>query len=245
MQNEERNKQERLAIQGKYNLAMGIQLAREDFEREIEEIGQDDSLPSMSPEQEEQFFTVIHAAQARIKAKKRRKAIRKKLIQFGAAAAAILILVPTIAMNVSASRTVISNYVIQNFGDYSALRYDKENNALPPFGWRSEYYPQWIPDGYHIFSVNFDHPGDYIWYINDADRQFQFSVLNFADLPLVNSEDREEEEIIINGRQAFLYVSEDMRQTSLVLPLSDVVLRIDGMIPVSQIIKIAEAIKFE
>lgn len=245
MQNEERNKQERLAIQGKYNLAMGIQLAREDFEREIEEIAQDDSLPTMPPEKVERFFTMIHAEQARIRAQKLRKAVRKKFIQLGVTAAVILIFVPAIAMNVSASRTAISNYVIQNFGDYSALRYDKENNALPPFGWRSEYYPRWVPDGYQISSVNFDHPGDYIWYINDAGKKIEFCVLNFANRPLVNSEDRQGEEIVINGRQAFLYVSEDMRQAALVLPLSNVLLKIEGTLPDNQLIQIAESIEFE
>ena len=242
MQNEERNERERLAIQGRYNLEMGIQLAREDFEREIEEIGQDDSLPDMPPEKVEQFFEVFHAAQARIRAKKRRKAIQKRLLQFGAVAAAIFVFVPAVAMNVNASRTVISNYVIQNFENHSVIRQDQENNALPPFGWRSEYYPRWLPEGYYVFSVNFLKSNDSIWYMLNKDKQISFSVL-YLEYPLVNSEDRKGQEVMINGWPAVLYTSEDMRVATLVLPLSDVVLKIEGNLPVSQIIQIAESIK--
>lgn len=243
MENETKNSRERLEIQGRYNLAMGIQLVREDFEREIEETARDESIPSMTPEQVENFFSAVHAGQARQSAQKRRRVFYKRFARLGAVAAVLVILVPAIAMNASASRTAISNFVIQNFGDYSALRYDTENNALPPFGWRSEYYPKWLPEGYHVSSVRFDLQGDYIWYINDAGRKIQFCVLNLVEQPLVNSEDRQGEEIIISGRQAFLSVSEDMRQTTLVIPLSDAVLKIDGMLSVNQLILIAESIE--
>ena len=237
MENEKTNNRDWMEIQGRYNFAMGVHMARKDFEREIDEAAQDESIPPMTPEQVENFFLVVRAGQSRIRAQKRRKAFYKRFAKFGAVAAALIILVPAVAMNVGASRTAISNFVIQNFGDYSALRYDTENNALPPFGWRSEYYPRWIPEGYQIFSVN------YIWYTNDANRRIQFCVLNPIEQPLVNSEDRRGEEISINGRSAFLYVSNDLREATLVLPVSDAILEIEGMLPVGQLIQIAESIE--
>lgn len=244
MENETKNSRERLEIQGRYNLAMGIQLVREDFEREIEETARDESIPSMTPEQVENFFSAVHAGQARQSAQKRRRVFYKRFVRLGAVAAVLVILVPAIAMNASASRTAISNFVIQSFGDYSALRYDTEDNALPPFGWRSEYYPRWLPEGYHVSSVRFDLQGDYIWYINDANRQISFSVLDFAEYPLLNSEDRKEQEIIINGQRALLYTSEDLREATLVLYVSGAVLKIEGTISVNQIVQIAESIEF-
>lgn len=243
MENETKNSRERLEIQGRYNLAMGAQLVREDFEREIDEAAKDESIPPMTPEQMENFFSVVHEGQARIRAQKRRKAFLKRFSRFAAVAAALIMLVPAVAMNVSASRTAISNFVIQNFGDYSAIRYDVENNAQPPFGWRSEYYPKWLPEEYHVSSVRFDSQGDYVWYINDADKQISFSVLDFAECPLLNSENRKEQEVIINGRRAFLYISDDMREVALVLYVSGAVLRIEGTLTVGQIMQIAESIE--
>lgn len=243
MENETKNSRERLEIQGRYNLAMGIQLVREDFEREIEETARDESIPSMTSEQVENFFSAVHAGQARQSAQKRRRVFYKRFARLGAVAAVLVILVPAIAMNVGASRTAISNFVIQSFGDYSALRYDTENNALPPFGWRSEYYPRWLPEGYHISSVRFDVQGDYIWYKNEAGKQISFFVLYDMKEPLVNSEDREEREILINDRQAFLYIAEDMREATLVLPYVDAILRIEGTLSTSQIVQVAESIE--
>ena len=49
-----------LREQGRKNLEEGIRLAKEDFLREIEEIANDDTLPSLSPEEEERLMAKIH-----------------------------------------------------------------------------------------------------------------------------------------------------------------------------------------
>lgn len=242
MENERRNSRDRQEIQGKYHLSMGIQLAREDFEREIDKAAQDESIPPMTPEQVENFFSVVHTGQARIRAQKRRKAFYKRFAKVGAVAAALVILVPAVAMNVGASRTAISNFVIQNFSDHSTLHYDTENNALPPFGWRSEYYPRWIPDGFEISSVNFDEIGDYIWYTTKNGKRFSFFVLNSLSRPSLNNEDREKKLITIDNYPATLYVSADMRDVILFLPLSGGTVQIEGNITESEAVQIAESL---
>ncbi len=241
MENEARNSRERLEIQGKYNLAMGIQLGREDFERKIDAIARDSSLPAMTPEQVESFFSVVHAGQARIKAQKRRRYFCKRFARIGAVAAMIAILVPAIGMNVSAGRTAISNYVIQNFADHSVLRYDKENNALPPFGWRSEYYPRWLPEGYRVSSVNFDQIGDYIWYNTKTGKEMSFFVFNSLSQPSLNNENREKKAIMIGDYPAILYISEDMREMMLFFSLPGGTVQIEGNLSENEIVQIAES----
>lgn len=241
MENETKNSRERLEIQGRYNLAMGIQLVREDFEREIDETARDESIPSMTPEQVENFFSAVHAGQARQSAQKRRRVFYKRFARLGAVAAVLVILVPAIAMNASASRTAISNFVIQNFADHSVLRYDKENNALPPFGWRSEYYPRWLPEGYYISSVNFDHPSDYIWYNTKTGKQLSFFVFKSLPQPSLNNENREKKSIMIGEYPAVLYTSVDMREIMLFLPLPNGTVQIEGNLSENEIVQIAES----
>lgn len=241
MENDKTNSRDRQEIQGKYHLAMGIQLAREDFEREIDEAAQDESIPPMTPEEVENFFSVVHAGQARIRAQKRRKAFYKRFARVGAAVAVLAILVPAVAMNVSAGRTAISNFVIQNFSDHSVLHYDKENNALPPFGWRSEYYPRWVPEEYQIDSVNYSNNSDYIWYAAKSGKRFAFFVLASAPRTSLNSENREEKLITIEDYPAILYLSEDRRETMLFLPLSEGAVQIEGNVTENEAVQIAKS----
>lgn len=241
MENDKTNSRDRQEIQGKYHLAMGIQLAREDFEREIDEAARDESIPPMTPEEVENFFLVVHAGQAQIRAQKRRKAFYKRFARVGAAVAVLAILVPAVAMNVSAGRTAISNFVIQNFSDHSVLHYDKENNALPPFGWRSEYYPRWVPEEFEVFSVNFDEVGDYIWYTTKTGKRFAFFVLGSSYKFSLNNEEYEEKLITIGNYPAALYISVDKSETMLFISLPEISVQIEGNITENEAVQIAKS----
>lgn len=228
-----------LELQGRHNLEMGIHLAWEDEMNELEGA----AVPEVTPEQTAALLSAVHTERDRIKAEKKWAGLKKNFARWGVAAAAILIATPVIAMNVSASRTAISNYVIQTFDKYSVIQYDKEYNAIAPFGWRSEYYPRWLPEGYQLDSVEFADWGDCIWYITKDKVKLSFRILNFTDRPMLNSEKYTEEQLLVNGHNATLYRSEDKRRAILFVPLSGCAVQIDGLLSKEHLVRMMESVE--
>lgn len=200
-------------------------------------------VPEVTPEQTAALLAAVHTERDRIKAEKRHARLKKHLVRWGAAAAAILVIAPIVAMNVSASRTAISNYVIQTFDKYSVIQYDKEYNAVAPFGWRSEYYPRWLPEGYQLDSVEFAEWGDGIWYLSKDKVELTFRVLNFADHPMLNSEKYTEEQLLVNGHNATLYLNEDKRHAIIFMALSGYALQVDGVISEEDLFRVMQSVE--
>lgn len=239
MERENSRDKRALELQGRYNLEMGVHLAWED---EMDELLAGE-MPEVTPEQTAALFDAAHRARDRIKAEKRHARLKKHLVRWGAAAAAILVIAPVVAMNVSASRTAISNYVIQTFDKYSVIQYDQEYNAVAPFGWRSEYYPRWLPEGYQLDSVEFAEWGDCIWYITKDKVKLCFRILNFTDHPMLNSEKYTEEQLVVNGHNATLYLNEDKRHAIIFMTLSDCALQVDGVIAEEDLFRVMQSVK--
>lgn len=240
MERENSRDKRALELQGRYNLEMGVHLAWED---EMDELLAGE-MPEVTPEQTAALLAAVHTERDRLRAEKKLAGLKRNFARWGAAAAAILIATPVIAMNVSASRTAISNYVIQTFDKYSVIRYDREYNAVAPFGWRSEYYPRWLPEGYQLDSVEFAEWGDCIWYITKDKVKLSFRILNFADHPMLNSEKYTEEQLLVNGHSATLYRSEDKRRAILFVPLSERAVQIDGFLSKEHLVRMMESIEF-
>lgn len=228
-----------LELQGRHNLEMGIHLAWEDELNELEGV----AVPEVTPEQTAALLAAVHTERDRLRAEKKLAGLKRNFARWGAAAAAILIATPVIAMNVSASRTAISNYVIQTFDKYSVIQYDQEYNAVAPFGWRSEYYPRWLPEGYQLDSVEFAEWGDRIWYITKDKVRLSFQVLNFVDQPMLNSEKYTEEQLVVEGRNATLYLSEDRRKAILFVSLSEYAIQVAGFVSKNDLIQIVESVE--
>lgn len=239
MENE--NKEQR-TIQGEYNLRMGAYLARRDFEQQVEQAGKDESLPKLSDEAADRIVAAMMANYDALQREKKRKKLRGKLLRWGAAVAAVLVIAPTVALNVSASRTALVNYVIQNFDEYSVVQYDQDYNAQPPLGWRSEYYPRWLPEGYTINKVEFNERGDYVWYKSEKGYDFDVSIIYSVDSLAINTENCEKKEVSINGRQAMLYFTDDRRWTALLIQLNDCTVRVEGTVTENEICEIAKSI---
>lgn len=239
MERENSREKRTLELQGRYNLEMGVHLAWED---EMDELLAGE-MPEVTPEQTAALLSAAHRARDSIKAEKRHAKLKKHLVRWGAAAAAILVIAPVVAMNVSASRTAISNYVIQTFDKYSVIQYDQEYNAVAPFGWRSEYYPRWLPEGYQLDSVEFAEWGDCIWYITKDKVKLSFQVLNFTDQPMLNSEKYTEEQLVVEGRNATLYLSEDRRKAILFVSLSEYAIQVAGFVSKNDLIQIVESVE--
>lgn len=239
MERENSRDKRALELQGRYNLEMGVHLAWED---EMDELLAGE-MPEVTPEQTAALLAAVHTERDRLRAEKKLAGLKRNFARWGAAAAAILIATPVIAMNVSASRTAISNYVIQTFDKYSVIRYDREYNAVAPFGWRSEYYPRWLPEGYQLDSVEFAEWGDCIWYITKDKVKLSFQVLNFADRPMLNSEKYTEEQLLVNGHNATLYLNEDKRHAIIFMTLLDCALQVDGVIAEEDLFRVMQSVE--
>ena len=239
MENESR---EQRAIQGEYNLRMGAYLARRELEQQVEAAGRDESIPAMSDEAAKRITAAMMANYDALQREEKRRKYRGKFVRWAAAVATVLVIAPVVALNVSASRTALVNYVIQNFDEYSVIRYDQEYNVLAPIGWRSEYYPRWLPEGCKVNKVEFIQGEDYVWYLSPDGDDFSVSVLYSTTLLEINTENCEGKEISINGRNAILYFTDNKRRAILFIPLSDCSIRIEGALTEQEICKIAESI---
>lgn len=133
----------------------------------------------------------------------------------------------------------------KNFDKYSVIQYDQEYNAVAPFGWRSEYYPRWLPEGYQIESVKFSDLVDCIAYSSKSGNEIIFFVLSPYSGPQINNEEYEEVPIMVGEHNATLYLSTDRRRAAIFIPLSDCSIQIEGLVPEKELTKIAESVKIQ
>lgn len=124
------------------------------------------------------------------------------------------------------------------------MEYDTGYNAAAPFGWRSKYYPRWLPDGYQVDSVEYSSEGDYVWYTSPNGDKISFFVKN-ADYKLgINTETRERTDVTIDGHRAILYSSLVDDSALLLIPLEDCTIQIEGSLPKDTICQIAESVNY-
>ena len=173
-----------------------------------------------------------------VKRKRRRRA--RYLLRTAAAVALIVCISVPLAFTVDASRAAVANFLIQNFDQFSRITYDVENNAKAPVGWTSEYYPQWLPEGYQFDQIYFEENMQAIWYINNSYR-IQFIVS--SDSPLaIDTENTNCYERMIGSYKSLLYVKDDKRSTSLAIFSPSETIYIQGNLTEDEIMKMAKNI---
>ena len=157
-----------------------------------------------------------------------------------------MLLLPTAVFQVDAARSGIANYLISSFPQFAEIQYDSYDNAKPPFGWSSPYYPAWLPEGSKVTKVLMESQGDFVWYEDSKNHEFQFTVLTETiQGPSFDEEDMESEKVDINGHSATLFYTKDRRIHSLVIPKLDTILIITGEISADEVMKIGESINLD
>lgn len=175
-----------------------------------------------------------------VKRKRRRRA--RYLLRTAAAVALIACISVPLAFTVDASRAAVANFLIQNFDQFSRITYDVENNAKAPVGWTSEYYPQWLPEGYQFNQLQFFNDCQAIWYIDSSNKKIYFVVAPHDDSLDIDTEDTYCSEQIIGTNPAKLYIKRDKCSSSLVISLSNETLYIQGNLTEFEILKIANSV---
>lgn len=178
-----------------------------------------------------------------VKRKRRRRA--RYLLRTAAAVALIACISVPLAFTVDASRAAVANFLIQNFDQFSRITYDVENNARAPVGWTSEYYPQWLPEGYQVDNLSFDSEKEAIRYTNNLNQKLYFCVFSsttYDFLLSVDTEDTSCNNLKIGAYSAQMYIKNDKRSSSIIIFLPTQIVYIQGAVSESQLIQIANSI---
>ena len=185
--------------------------------------------------------------QARITAEQQRRRLarcgKRAAAAFASAAALVALMVPVSFATVDASRTALANYVIHNFGQYSVLVDESSGQTSAPFGWRSEYYPTWVPEGFSFNHLVFKEQFDSIWYSDSYGNSWSFSIFNDNQLPQFDSEEMISTTIPVKSKEGILYISSDRRKLSLIIKIDNQWVVVTGNLTRENILKIAESIQ--
>ena len=166
----------------------GMMYAKAQDEADAEALA-DSTLPQPPADIQAKTDSAVLAMLGAHQAKRRRKRRVTYLLRTAAVVALIACISVPLAFTADASRAAVANFLIQNFDKFSRITYDINNNAGPPIGWTSEYYPQWLPEGYQFDRINYTEQAQEIWYTDDSGYSIYFSILPHANIASVDNED--------------------------------------------------------
>lgn len=216
---------------------------REYLFKEFEDIENDPDAEDLPDEMIQQLNHNVIKEFRRIQCREKGRRRYRRILQVAACITVIMLLLPTAVFQVDAARSGIANYLISSFPQFAEIQYDSYDNAKPPFGWSSPYYPAWLPEGSKVTKVLMESQGDFVWYEDSKNHEFQFTVLTETiQGPSFDEEDMGSEKVDINGHSATLFYTKDRRIHSLVIPKLDTILIITGEISADEVMKIGESI---
>ncbi len=219
----------------------GMMYAKAQDEADAEALA-DSTLPQPPADIQAKTDSAVLAMLGAHQAKRRRKRRVTYLLRTAAVVALIACISVPLAFTADASRAAVANFLIQNFDKFSRITYDINNNAGPPIGWTSEYYPQWLPEGYEFHQIQQNSHRQTIWYMDDRNCSIFFS-LSSVDEPLaIDTENTVCSDIFIGEYSAKLFVKNDKRSSSLAIFTPNNAICIQGPLSEAEIIQIAESI---
>lgn len=202
----------------------------------------DDALPQPPESVIARTDSAVHAMLAAQQKAANRRRRTARLVRVAAMVAVVLCVALPLTLTVDATRAVAANFLIQNFDKFSTITYDINNNAEPPIGWTSEYYPQWLPEGYSFDQIVFEDNRKEIWYEDELGYKIYFSIF-LQGAPLdIDSEDTYCLSPSVGAYKSNLYIKNDRRSATMVIFLPSVTLYVQGNLTENDILKIANSI---
>ena len=218
----------------------GMMYAKAQDEADAEALA-DSTLPQPPADIQAKTDSAVLAMLGAHQAKRRRKRRVTYLLRAAAVVALIACISVPLAFTADASRAAVANFLIQNFDKFSRITYDINNNAGPPIGWTSEYYPQWLPEGYQFDRINYTEQAQEIWYTDDSGYSIYFSILPHANIASVDNEDTHCYPIFVGPYPATLYIKNDKRSSLFFVP-SSITVYIQGPLSEEEILRIANSV---
>ncbi len=219
----------------------GMMYAKAQDEADAEALA-DSTLPQPPADIQAKTDSAVLAMLGAHQAKRRRKRRVTYLLRTAAVVALIACISVPLAFTADASRAAVANFLIQNFDKFSRIPYDINNNAGPPIGWTSEYYPQWLPEGYEFSEIQCTSSRQSIWYKDKQEYQIYFSILATNALSSIDTEDSSMYQINISSYEAQLFIKNNRQSSSIVIFLPSNLIYIQGALSEKDIIKIANNI---
>lgn len=219
----------------------GMMYAKAQDEADAEALA-DSTLPQPPADIQAKTDSAVLAMLGAHQAKRRRKRRVTYLLRTAAVVALIACISVPLAFTADASRAAVANFLIQNFDKFSRITYDINNNAGPPIGWTSEYYPQWLPEGYQFDRINYTEQAQEIWYTDDSGYSIYFSILPHANIASVDNEDTHCYPIFVGPYPATLYIKNDKRSSSLFFVPSSITVYIQSPLSEEEILRIANSV---
>lgn len=219
----------------------GMMYAKEQDEATAKALA-DETVPpppaDVQAKTDEAVFAMLKACGK--KRRRRRRAIY--LLRTAAVVVLIVCISVPLAFTVDASRAAVANFLIQNFDQFSRITYDVENNAKAPVGWTSEYYPQWLPEGYEFDQIVYNDKKSSIWYTSQSNYWVYFSTLSQGTLPEVDTENMVSFDCKVGAYSAELHLKKDKPSSLIIIFAPKSIITIQGSLTKNEILKIADSI---
>lgn len=219
----------------------GMMYAKAQDEADAEALA-DSTLPQPPADIQAKTDSAVLAMLGAHQAKRRRKRRVTYLLRTAAVVALIACISVPLAFTADASRAAVANFLIQNFDKFSRITYDINNNAGPPIGWTSEYYPQWLPEGYEFGKIALEDGRQDLWYIDDAGYKIYFSLSAQSGVLDIDKENTDSYDTTVLSYNATLYIKDDKRTSAIAIFLPSCTLYIQGPLTKDDILKIANSI---
>lgn len=219
----------------------GMMYAKAQDEADAEALA-DSTLPQPPADIQAKTDSAVLAMLGAHQAKRRRKRRVTYLLRTAAVVALIACISVPLAFTADASRAAVANFLIQNFDKFSRITYDINNNAGPPIGWTSEYYPQWLPEGYEFDQIVYSDKKSSIWYTSQNNYWVYFSILSQGTLPEIDTENTVSFDCKIGSYTAELHIKRDKASSSIIVFVPENIITIQGSLTQNEILNIANSI---
>lgn len=220
---------------------VGMMYAKAQDEADAEALA-DSTLPQPPADIQAKTDSAVLAMLGAHQAKRRRKRRVTYLLRTAAVVALIACISVPLAFTADASRAAVANFLIQNFDKFSRITYDINNNAGPPIGWTSEYYPQWLPEGYEFDQIVYSDKKSSIWYTSQNNYWVYFSILSQGTLPEIDTENTVSFDCKIGSYTAELHIKRDKASSSIIIFVPENIITIQGSLTQNEILNIANSI---
>lgn len=172
----------------------------------------DEPVPENVVNETFDLFLTRLKEQERRKCKEKRSLRRKRILKAGIRALVCLILILALAMPVAIAsidsfRSYVVGLLIQEKDDHLEIQVDKTRRSDVPADWIGSYYPEYIPEGYHLASVESFDP--MVIYINDSSEVLYFCEYDANVQINIDSEDAIISFIAVNESTAVVSIENE------------------------------------
>lgn len=232
-------------LAAEFILRMTVREAVQREREELEAIAEDESIEVLPDDQADELGVFIRNMERKHTASQK----RKHYLNLAAKAAACVIFCAvgivgagSIAFQVSAeARGTIATLLMRNFGDYTQIEVLDGYELEKPFGWTSEYYPTWIPEGYHFYKMKLEQHREIIFYQNRDEEEITFQCLKELN-GIYNTENRVIETVEVKGIDGFIAQGDDPLTKVLILYAGNEKIVISASVPSTDLLQMAESI---